>query len=297
MKEIKNKINTIKTNSFWKNLFKNSFWAFSGEASASLIGLVVTIFLIKIIGSNDYGILVLAQSYMSIMDVLINVQSWKSVIQFGQKCIVNKDYDQLNSYVKLGTILDVSTAILCTIVSFFAVRFIGSLFHWSSELIVCSQIFSLTIISHFAGTPTAVLRIFNKFHLVALQKFIGAIVKLGALVVLYLKMKNVSLYSATIVYCITDIINNLLLVVFSVIIYNKKCGIKGILKSKLPNDKSDFVHFTLWGTLSEVVDIPVNYFDVFIVSFLGTSYVSVFKVFKQCGAVLHKRSHSAERSL
>lgn len=295
--KMKNKIEKIKSNSFWNNLFKNSFWAFVGEASASLLGLIITIFLIKIIGSDNYGIIVLAQSYMSIMDVLINIQSWKSVIQFGQHCIVNKKYDKLNSYVKLGAFLDISTAIICTIISFFVSRVIGYFFDWPNELIICSQIFSITIISHFAGTPTAVLRIFNKFHLVAVQKFIGALIKLITFLVLYIKFKTINLYSATIIYCITDIINNLLLVVFSTIIYNKKCGLKNLIVAKMPKDKKEFINYTIWGTLADIVDIPVNYFDVFLISLLGNTYVSVFKVFKQCVSIFQKLSSPIQQSI
>lgn len=279
---------SLKTNHFWRNLFKNSFWAFIGESSASAIELIITYILIKAIGSDNYGILILGQSYMSIMDVLINVQSWKSVIQYGQKCLVENSKIALHSYVKLGSILDMSTAILCTLMAFFLVSFVGKIFGWSSELVMCARLFSLTIFSHFAGTPTAILRIFDKFHLVALQKFLGATIKLSALFVPYLKEGKLSLYSVVIAYCLADIANNLMLVLFALLVYRKKVGLKGVLKAKSPKHKKEFIWFTLWGTVSEIVDLPVNYFDVFIVSTLGNSAVSIFKVFKQCVGIIQK---------
>ena len=70
--------------------------------------------------------------------------------------------------------------------------------------------------------------------------------------------------------------------------FNKEYSIKKIFKKRNLSDKKEFIGFTIWGTLSEVVDIPVNYFDVFIVSYLGTDMVSVFKVFKQVVAILSK---------
>ena len=102
---LKKYISKIECNKFWANLFKNSFFAFIGDASASVIGLLVTIVLIKLIGSNNYGILVLAQSYMSIMDVMINIQSWKSVIQYGQKAIISNNISKLHEYIRLGIIV------------------------------------------------------------------------------------------------------------------------------------------------------------------------------------------------
>ena len=286
-----------KKDMFWKNLFKNSFWAFAGETSASLIGLIITVVLIKIIGSDSYGILILAQSYMLIMDTVINVQSWKSVIQYGQDCIVKKKNELLDSYVKLGTILDVSTAILCMIIALLLARPIGGLFGWPDELIYCSQIFSITIISHFSGTPTAVLRLYNKFHLVAMQKMLGASIRLAAILIPYLLSGSMDLRMATIVYCATEIINNLLLILFAIVVYRRHSSLKRVFCAELPKKGSGFISFTIWGTISEAVDIPVNNLDVFLVSTLGMASVSIYKVFKQCVGVLYKVSSPIQQSI
>ena len=76
-------------------MFKNSFWAFLGDSLASVINLIVTILLIRLIGNEGYGVFVLAQSYMQVVDVLLNVQCWKSVIQYAQKALVKKKYKEL----------------------------------------------------------------------------------------------------------------------------------------------------------------------------------------------------------
>lgn len=287
----------IHENKFYNSLFKNSFWAFFGDATSSVVNLIVTIILIKLIGNASYGILVLTQSYMSIVDVSLNVQSWKSVIQFGQKAIVEGNDDKLNSYINFGLKLDVSTAILGGIVSLIVAPLVGNIFQWSSEAIICAQIFSLTIFSHLAGTSTAVLRIFNKFHLVAFQKLFTSLIKLISLLVLLLKFNSVSLITATIVYCITDIIGNILLVVIAASVYRKKYKISKIFSANKIDNSKEFVSFTLWGTLGDIVDIPVNYFDVFIISLLGTDYVSVFKVFKQCIFVLKKVTSAIQQAI
>lgn len=287
----------IKNDSFWNNLFKNSFWAFSGDAGAALLGLVITIVLIKLIGNNAYGILVLAQTYMGILDIILNVQSWKSVIQYGQRSLVEKQYNELNSYIKIGTILDVSTAILGGIIAILIAPTLGKIFNWSNELIICSQIFSITIFSHFSGTPTAILRILNKFNLVAIQKFITAAVKLIVLLIIYFVKNNVGLYEATIIYSVTDIVGNLILVIFAFIEYHRRFSDFKILKAKLPKNSKEFITFTLWGTVADIVDVPVNYFDVFIVSLLGNEKVSIFKVFKQCIAILQKVTSPIQQSI
>ena len=63
---------------------------------------------------------------------------------------------------------------------------------------------------------------------------------------------------------------------------------KRLLKSSFPTKKNEFIKYTLWGTFSDILDIPVNYFDVFILSFLSTQLVAVLKVFKQIISILSK---------
>ncbi len=290
-------LHKIKNDDFWKNLFKNSFWAFFGDASASAITFIISIILIKTIGSDSYGILILAQSYMNIMDVIINIQSWRSVIQYGQKALVDENIKELHSYVKLGCIMDISTAILCFIISVILPHFIGELLHWSNEMILCSQIFAITIISHFAGTPTAILRLFNKYNLVALSKTLAAIFKITAIVAYYLITKNLNLISSTIIFMMTDFIGNILLVIFAFYNYSKKYKISDIIKAKMPKDSKSFISYTLWGTLSEIVDLPVQMIDVFIVSILGNSTVAIYKIFKQIVGIISKVTSPIQQSI
>ena len=297
MKEFKKILHKIKNDNFWKNLFKNSFWAFFGDASASAITFIISIILIKIIGSESYGILILAQSYMNIMDVIINIQSWRSTIQYGQKALVGGNDNELHSYVKLGCIMDLSTAILCFIISILLPNLIGGLLHWSNEMILCSEIFAITIISHFAGTPTAILRLFNKYNLVALSKTLAAIFKITAIVAYYLITKNLNLVSSTIIFMLTDFIGNILLVIFAFYNYSKKYKISDIIKAKMPKDAKSFISYTLWGTLSEIVDLPVQTIDVFIVSVLGNATVAIYKIFKQIIGIISKVTGPIQQSI
>lgn len=297
MIKLKNKINNLKKDNFWRTLIKNSFWAFTGDASASVINLIVTIILIKLIGNDSFGVLVLAQSYMNILDVLINIQSWRSVIQFGQKSLVENDTKSLNSYVKLGCIMDIVTAIICTIVAIIISPLIGKIFGWNNELIICCQIFSITIISHFAGTPTAVLRLLDNFKLVSLDKFLASFFKLFGVLIFAFFVKQIDLLKTVWIFTISDFIGNIILVIFAYIKFNKKYSIREMVKSSLPSDKKQFINYTLWATISEIVDLPVNYIDVFVVSILGNAVVSIYKVFKQIVSILNKVTSPLQQSI
>ena len=266
--KIKNTFNKIKNNDFWRKLFKNSFYAIMGEGGSSVINLFVVFLLIKLLGNSKNAILVLAQSYMTILDLIINLQCWQSVIKYGEAMRVKNKIDEYLEYIKLGSILDISTAILCGVISYFAASFVGNIFNWSNELILCCQIFTLEIYFHFSGTPIAVLRLENKFNLVALQKIISAAFKLVVLLIVLCMTSKISLINAVIIYVATDIVSHLLLVIMFLTVVHKNWGIRRLLKAKIPQNKGEFIKYTIWCTLGDAVDIPVLYLDVFVVSAL-----------------------------
>ena len=287
-KNIIEKINKIKNDKFWKNLFKNSFYAFAGDTGSSVINFIITLLIIKLLGNNNYGILVLAQSYTTIIDLLLNLQCWKTVITYGEEALEKKDLESFFGYVKMGVILDVTTAIIGFVFCLLATDFIGYLFNWTSDTILCSKILATVIISHFAGTPTAILRIMDKFNLVAIQKFLASFIKLLIFIFLLLFNNSISLINITIIYAIADIFGNILLVIMASYQFNKNYGLKKLIKAKLPKKKKDFIKFTFWTTLSDSVDIPVQHLDVFIVSMLSIEMVAIFKVFKQLVSIISK---------
>ena len=291
------KINKLITNKFWKELAKNSVWAFLGDGIAAVINLVILMILIKLIGDNATGLFILSQTYTLILDVILNIQSWKSVIYYGQHAIVKNRIDELDSYVKLGAIIDVFTAILGGIIAIVAVPFVAKYLNWNHEMILATQIFSATIFSHLAGTSIAILRISNKFNLVAVQKVVSALLKILAILTLFLFKQNISLLTVVIIYALTEFLGNLLLVYFAIKEYNKKYDFKRIIYSKLPNNTKEFLKFTLWGSVSEILDIPVNYLDVFIVSILGNDKVVIYKVFKQCVGMISKVTTPIQQSI
>ena len=65
----------------------------------------------------------------------------------------------------------------------------------------------------------------------------------------------------------------------------------------MPKDSKIFINYTLWGTLSEIVDLPVQMIDVFIVSILGNSTVAIYKIFKQIVGIISKVTSPIQQSI
>lgn len=272
--------NKILKNNFWAKLFDNFIFSLTGEGGASGINLITLLIMTASLGTYNYGLFVLAQSYMSVIDALINFQSWQGVIKFGCEAIEEKDEDKLRAVIKGGFIIDSVSAIIGCIIGIIISPIVLKFFNWDSKILILMIMFSVSIMFHISGTPTAVLRLFQKFKIIAIHSIATAIVRLIVLG-MYTVLFEVNVYIFTLLYVSIDIIRYIVLVFIAMIEINKSIGIKKIIHVSLKKLNRNYYSYTIWTNLSATFDMPVKYFDVFFLSMISIEIVAVYKVFKQ----------------
>lgn len=277
-------VNWFKEESFRK-LIRNSGTLLIGETGASIINIFSLIVLLKVLDAADYGILVLVQTYTITIDQLINFQSWQAFIKFGAEELATNNFKKFQNLIRQGTFIDFGTAVLGTVIAFLCVDSVGNFLGWNSEVILFSKIYSLSILFHFSGIPTGVLRIFNYYRIFSFQKIFVALIKLIGIIISYFLSYN--LLTIIFIYLVADIIGHLFLTVFSYIVLWKK-GLKNWWKGRTIFSKQ-FISFTVWTNLSTAITIPSKQLDVFIVSSaLSIEIVGVYKVIKQVSSLLSR---------
>ena len=90
----------------------------------------------------------------------------------------------------------------------------------------------------------------------------------------------------TILYVITDIFKHLLLVFYALQVLHRGMGIRKVVRSNVKIIDGSFLRYTIWNNVSYTVDVPVKYFDVFIISLISVDMVAIYKVFKQMIQIL-----------
>ncbi|MBQ9043493.1 MAG: hypothetical protein IJ111_11865, partial [Eggerthellaceae bacterium] len=100
----------LSSSPFWKKLLENAATAFVGTTGANIIELLSLALVVRLMGVTGYAFLVLAQQYMTIIDGLINFQSWQAIIKFGADAQVHNDERRLFADIKAGFIIDGVTA-------------------------------------------------------------------------------------------------------------------------------------------------------------------------------------------
>ncbi|KAF1086096.1 Inner membrane protein YghQ [Sporotomaculum syntrophicum] len=273
-------VRRVMVSDFWSTLIRNTFTSLWGTGGANVINLITLLIMVNMLGNTNYGLFVLAQQYMVIVDSLVNFQSWQGVIKFGSEAVVDKNDSRLASIIKYGFTIDIVSAAAGLAVSLMAIPIVGRLLQWDAGLLFLAVIFSLEIVVHLGGTPTGVLRLFNKFNLVAIHAVALAFVRLAA-VAIYALFAEVNLKSFVILYVCVDLVKHIALLAIAAHIVSQRVGLRKVAKSKLGYAGAGFLRYTLWSNIGSTADIPIKYFDVFIISKISVELVAIYKVFKQ----------------
>ena len=145
---------------------------------------------------------------------------------------------------------------------------------------ILSIIFSCEIIFHIEGTSLGILRLFDKFNYTAIHAVICAFTKL-IFIGGYLVLGGKSTIIVCVLYMIANVLKHLSLVVIALYFLEQQIGVKRVLGSSLHNVDKEFFKYTSWNNIVSAVDVPVKYFDIFIISRISVELVAIYKVFKQ----------------
>lgn len=285
METIKDKLLGLWHNEFWNKMLKNAIAVFSGKSIASVLNALMVILIPLIFNTDLYGCFVIGQTYMSVIDSIVNFQSWHSVIRYGAFAIEEKNDNKLVKVIKAGLVVDIITCIVGFLLGALGIKLFGYIFHWSKTIQILCFLFSFEILFHVEGTITGILRLFDKFGYIATYSIVAALLKLVAVGIMFLLgIKNIFVF--TVVYVIVEIITFMLYVYIGMRELSKACGLKKVWGCKIKGMGKEFWSYTIWSNISVTVDVPIKYFDIFFLSLISTEMVAAYNIFKQMVSVL-----------
>lgn len=266
-------------------LFKNSGILLVGQGIAGLLSLLTLAVTARSLGNQGLGLIILVQTYVALVNRLVNFQSWQAVIRFGAQALKDRDLERLAGLVKLGTGLDLATAILGTAVALGAAPIVGRMLQWDAQTISLSMLYAWTILFNLVGTPTGILRVFDAFHLAALQAAITAAAKLTA--VSLAAFFEAGLRTYLLIWVATDIFSYLFLLAAAFWVLYRR-GLGDWHRAPIASSRS-FVRFAWWTNISSTADIPIKQLDIFIVrAVLSLEAVAIYKILKLIANLLNQ---------
>ena len=173
---------TIKT--VKKRLFQNASWLFGGKTLAGGFSAIQTVILARLLGVDNYGLLVLIIAYVDILNNFFDFRVWETATKYIGTFWTNGEREKTLSMVKLSYIIDILSGILAFIIAILTAKIASSYLIHSPNAYTLIWIYSLSLLIDTANsTSDAILRVFDRFKRIA---FVSSFISLFRLILVVL---------------------------------------------------------------------------------------------------------------
>lgn len=155
-----------------RRVFENAGWLSGGQVLAGLLGLAAISVTARTLGSELFGVLALIHAYALLVGNLTGFKAWRAVIRYGAMCIQEGRRDDLLGLISGVLLLDFAGASIGVLLAIVAAPWLAPWLGWPDEAVKVGQWYSLIIFFMNTGTPTGILRLFDRFDLSAAQRLV-----------------------------------------------------------------------------------------------------------------------------
>jgi O-antigen/teichoic acid export membrane protein len=214
----------------------------TGNFLGSLIGLIAFTLTARALGPVEYGMLALCFSYTRAIERVISFQSWQPLIKYGAGLKGPEGDADLKSLLKFGLCLDMAAAGVSWVIAVGVALIAASLLQLTESSQQLLLAYCTVLLFQVSGMPTAVLRLFGHFRMMAYGQFSTAVIRL-VLCGIGIAF-NGGLFEFAMIWILTQIIGSLIFVVLAFRILHKQ-GIRNVLRAPLSGISKRFPG--IWG--------------------------------------------------
>ncbi len=152
-----------------RRIFRNAGTLLGGKAVSALLALASLAVTARGLGPELFGILVLVHTYAKLIGGLTKFQSWQAVIRYGAAALERGAPAELQGLIKFTVLLDLVSAVIGVAIAMILAPVIGPWFGLDDDTVNLAMIYSALILFTAKATPTGILRLFDRFKLIAIQ--------------------------------------------------------------------------------------------------------------------------------
>lgn len=282
----------------FRRVFKNAGFLLSGKTATGVLGLAYLSLAAHGLGVAEFGILVLVQTYVQVITGLTTFHSWQAVIRYGAISIEQKDTPAFQRLISFTSALDVAGVVIGATVAWFAAPVVGPYVGWSPEVIGYAQPYSLLILFTIVATPTGLLRLYDRFDILAWQVMITPALRLMGVAIAVLL--GAPLWAYLLAWFVAGVIGGLSLVVLG--------WREGLLQGRLFNMRWSLAgvrqtHQGIWSfclasNFHSSLQMVTGHMSTFLVGMVATpAAAGLFKVAREVATALTKPAELLTQSI
>lgn len=170
-----------------RRVVANAGLLLGGRTVNAVLGLLYMAIAARALGAAELGVLVLIQAFAQFLGEVVKFQSWQTILHYGTQPLNENRRPDFQRVLRFSLLLDLgSTAIGVTAGVLGAIIFDGEL-GWTPGEAPAAALYMLSIAFMVSATPLGLLRLFDRFDVLAWQAGLISLIRvLGSFVCLAL---------------------------------------------------------------------------------------------------------------
>lgn len=170
-----------------RRVVTNAGMLLGGRSVNAVLGLAAIAIAARALGAAELGVLVLIQAFSQFLGDVVKFQSWQTILHFGARPLAEGRKADFQRVLRFSLILDLGSTILGVVVGVVGAILFAGVLGWGAKEAPAAALYMLSIAFMVSATPLGLLRLFDRFDVMAWQagliSLIRVIASLVALVV------------------------------------------------------------------------------------------------------------------
>lgn len=168
-----------------RKLYRNAAMLVAGEGFGAVLTLGTIALATRGLGRLDWGVLATVIAFTHLIGSLIKFQTWQAVVKYGADALEAKDPSALRRLLSFTALLDLATALVAFAVCIALAPVYADFAGLPAGTAEFLTFYSLSALFAVSATPIGVLRLLDRFDLLAGVAPIGPALRLGLVAVAY----------------------------------------------------------------------------------------------------------------
>lgn len=161
-----------------RRVLTNASVLLAGKSVTAILSLGYMALAARALGIEQFGILILIHAYAQTVGDICKFQSWQAIIHYGTAPLRERRIADFRRLLRFSLLLDLLSAVAGALIGVAGAAFLGPWLGWSAEAMPAAVLYATSIAFLVAATPTGVLRLVDRFDLMAAHGNVGALVRL-----------------------------------------------------------------------------------------------------------------------
>ena len=162
----------------FRRVLANAGKLLGGRAVNAVLSLAYTAIAARALGVKGLGVLVMIHAFAQLLGDVVKFQSWQTVLQYGAEPLAQRRLGDLQRVVRFTLMLDLISGVVGIAIGVGGALAFGSKLGWGPEQGPIAAVYALSVMFITAAAPLGILRLLDRFDVLAGQAAVISLVRL-----------------------------------------------------------------------------------------------------------------------